>query len=132
MSAFIVGNVHINAMLQAAETTDVRDIASYWHNGTRHYFDPHSIPTGQALVDENFRSVNHRYGEDMPPSIYVYKPLRRYTVTEILRAISCYEYLCCETDDWEESEAYAIVQALRYRAIRALPGYNAAQWNITE
>ena len=132
MSAYIVGNNHISAMLQVTEPLYPGDSASYWYDDDRHYIAVHDEDVGQILVDENFRSVNHRYGESDPPDTFIYSPLRRYTMVEILKAIHCYEYQCCETEDWEETEAFAITQALKYWAICMLPGHDALQWNIVE
>ena len=132
MSAYIVGNIHISAMLQAATTRNAGYCGGYYWNGEARDFSGHIQEIGQKLVDENYRSVNCRYDENAPPDIFCNAPLRAYTVVEVIKACQCYEYQSCETEDWEETEAYAIVQALGARAIRMLPGYDAAQWNIVE
>ena len=130
MSAFIVTNEHISAMMQAAEGIYPDDEASYWWGEERHYFRADSQEIGQILLNENFRSVNCRYDEDYPPDTYAYCPIRAYSAAEILKACACYEYQSCETDDWEETEAYAIAQALEGRAICMIPGYEGAEWSI--
>ena len=130
MSAFIVSNEHVSAMMQAARKSYPDDMASYYWNEERCYFNADSQEAGQILVDENFRSVNCRYDENTLPDTYAYSAPRSYTGVEILKAIACYEYQSCETDDWKESEAYAIAKALESRAIRMIPGYNAAEWCI--
>ena len=132
MSAYIVGNAHINAMLQSADPHYEGDGPSYYWEGERHYFSGHKHEIGQILIDENFRSVNYRYGEDSTPDTFQSILLRNYSPVEIIKACHCYEYQSCETDDWEESEAFAIVRVLKGRAIRRLPGYNASQWNIVK
>lgn len=132
MSAFVVGNKHISAMLQAAERNRYAgDGPAYRWNGTYHYFRGHLQEIGQKLVDENYRSVNYRYDEDKKPHIFKkqsYMP--NISAVQIIKACACYNYQTCETPDWRETEAYAIVQALRERAIDMLPDYDEAEWVI--
>jgi len=88
---------------------------------------------GQALVDQNYRSVNHRYHEDAEPYQFRWRPfLPRLSPVEIIKACNCYRYQSCETPDFKETEAYAIMTALRERAIIHLPGYEEAAWEIPE
>jgi len=51
---------------------------------------------------------------------------------QTLKAIACFDYQACETDDWQQSEAFAFCEALRDRAINKLPGYSEAKWGIDE
>ncbi len=57
---------------------------------------------------------------------------RHYLPVEIIKACDCYDYQSCETPDWKDTEAYAIMQMLRKRAIYSLPGYEEAAWEIRE
>ncbi len=83
---------------------------------------------GQVLWAENVRSVNHRYDEYDPSEPYHFK---RYPVVidpaNILGIISCLTYQSCEHPEWEQSEAFAILEAIRRKAIRRLPGY---EWSL--
>jgi len=90
---------------------------------------------GQVLQDENVRSVQYRYPQDtrdtLPgPSdledVYSYRhvhttglsgPIKPVDVLSVLR---CYEYQACETPDWKETLAAALVEAIRHHAISAL------------
>ena len=132
MSAFIVGNKHINAMLKAASLNRYPgDGAHYYWNGESYYFNGNSHIIGQKLVDENYRSVNYRYTEQEEPEQFKSMVLHaEYTPVQIIKACDCYNYQSCETPDWRETEAYAIMTALRERAIDMLPGYDEADWNI--
>ena len=130
MSAFIVGNKHISAMMQAASPRYPGDTVSYYWNDEPHYFGGHSQEIGQKLVDENYRSVNYRYNEDTQPETFKNIPQRRFSPVELIKACDCYNYQSCETPDWKETEAYAIMQMLRERAIDNLPGYSEAAWQI--
>jgi len=132
MSAFIVGNKHINVMLQAATRNRYpgHGLSYYW-NREPHYFNGNTQDIGQKLVDENYRSVNHRYGEQETPDQFKTMVLDKcYTPVEIIKACDCYRYQSCETPDWQDTEAHAIMVALRERAIRLLPGYDDADWGI--
>ena len=85
---------------------------------------------GKKLIDENYKSVNYRYGENAEPHEFTYKPVKQRTAVEILKACACYSYQTCEHPEWKESEAYVIVQVLKARAINKLPGYAEADWEI--
>ena len=50
----------------------------------------------------------------------------------ILKACDGFDYQACETDDYEQSVACCIVNAIRGYAIRRLPGYSASPgWELT-
>lgn len=98
----------------------------YWRRKTR-YMEADRI--GSVLLKENTRSVNHRYEEHTPADKYTHRPLRRaITPVEVIKACNCLDYQSCETKGWKRSEAYAILNAIRERAIRELPGYEQAEW----
>ena len=132
MSAFTVGNRHINVMLKAASLSrHPGDGARYYWNDESRYFNGSLHTIGQKLVDENFRSVNYRYTKQVEAEQFKSMALRaEYTPVQIIKACDCYNCQACETPDWQETEAYAIMTALRERAIDMLPGYDEADWNI--
>lgn len=96
---------------------------------------------GQMLAAENTRSVRERYDDadarslipDWADSGYCYTPPhgRRPNVIELLKAINCYEYQTCETDDWADTEAAQFCNTLRDLLIRYLSGYEDAPWEWT-
>lgn len=60
---------------------------------------------------------------------YVYaNPGYTLTPAEVFKAVSCYEYQSCETDEWRGSEAYRICQALIGLAVRHVDGYEDAPY----
>jgi len=96
-----------------------------------------------VLYQENVRSVQARYPQDswetLPgPSL---KP-RELAVTwrecnlafyrpapvVVLKLCDGLEYQSCETDDYRETVAFRLLDAIRGAAIHALPGYDAAPW----
>lgn len=87
---------------------------------------------GAMLWAENQRSVDHRYDEDDAEEPYLYE---RYPThidpVRVLAALACYEYQSCEHPEWAQSEAHAFCDAIRKAAIRRLPGYDKAGWEVT-
>ena len=132
MSAFVVGNQHITAMLSILEASFPVSPASYRYNGQAYYYRANKQELGQKLIDQNYRSVNYRYDEDTPvPEFQLALGGHLWTPVEIIKACHCYNYQSCETSDWEDTEAYAISKMIERQAVRMLPGYNEAQaWPI--
>lgn len=131
MSAYTLSNEHISAMLQAANFSDYAgDTCTYRFNGELHYMKGNIQEIGQKLLDENFRSVNFRYGDDMPSPKFSRKYTQDYTAAQIIKLCNCYDYQTCETPDWNETEAYAIYNALRERAISRLVNSQAEARDI--
>ena len=95
---------------------------------------------GQTLLDENFRSVNHRYRtEEVPPR---YRHRNRLTgnvggatkrtlhAVDIIKICHCLAYQSCEHDDWEASWSKSFLDRVIDAATRALPGYDAVPWGL--
>lgn len=158
MSAFICGPDHFKALaLFAARrrhgswNVDPRYIDGLTHpeaeiRGIENLND-YELATlyADTLYRENVRSVAHRYPDlardDLPGPIAdagFVDVLPRETTrsdlhlqpVEILKMCDCTEYQSCETDDWRETVAYRLLNAIRRAAIRALPGYEDAPWDF--
>ena len=84
------------------------------------------------LVEQNYRSVNHRYSEAGKPPPYFFERPPGVTLEPltVLKALDCYEYQSCEDPGWADSEAAHFCEALRRATIRMLPGYDKAPWGI--
>ena len=97
-----------------------------------------------VLYQENIRSVRARYPEDKWDDLPgpCAKPIHivasgmeralaayRRTPVQILKMCDCLEYQSCETDDYRESIACELLEAIRRAAIRALAGYEDAPWD---
>ena len=142
MSAYIVDHDHIDALLSFAIQHDVR----YVVNGACiEISKTNATEIGRILLDENERSVRHRYPgcdpDELPGTIgqnaACYK-FRRWpalvplAALSILKACDGLEYQCCETDDYEQSLAANIVGAIRKFAISRLPGYSESPgWSMS-
>lgn len=138
MSAFIVSNDHIDALLSYCLRQAYT--VSYYNpeSGRRHPINYETAEeVGRILLDQNVRSVDHRYGgridDDMRNAAANYR-FQYYwphlKAVEVISAVHCLEYQSCETDDWEGSLAWRICQAIKAEAISNLPGYREAPWEI--
>lgn len=100
---------------------------------------------GRILWAENLRSINYRYPDtltnraDMPGNMdevtedYRFRPIAvSVEAVNVLSVAACLEYQSCESDDWSETVACAILKALCRAAIRHLPGYDDAPWGMTD
>lgn len=119
MSAYIVTDRTINALATAYLLTVSRSTPSQ--------------TIAQTLLDENYRSVNFRYkSNDATPSIKYRTEGLDLSAVEVLALCSGYEYQACETNDWSDSKACKMIEAIKYSAICRLPGFEEAPRDLTE
>ena len=129
MSAFIVSNDHINALVRFASVYDL----GYYHSASEtHVRVPGNEDiVAQMLLDENVRSVNFRYGDTAQADRISYDiNAPRLTAVQTIKAAACLEYQSCETSGWTDSEAKALLDSIRSEAIAQLPGYAEAAWSL--
>jgi len=127
MSAFVVSNEHINALVSYASDKKVR----------LYGFGPFTEVRGaeqkmaELLLAENVKSVNHRYEQTEGPGVirYVHRA-KTLKPVEVIKACDCLDYQSCEHPEWEASVACALLKAIREEAISLLPGYSDAAWSI--
>ena len=99
-----------------------------------------------TLYRENVRSVEHRYPnsarDDLPGPVAdvghvdissrdLMKTGLALKPVQLLKLCACVAYQSCETDDWESTVAFALLQSIKDAAIRALPGYEDAAWDFS-
>ena len=129
MSAFVVPDAHINALVTFGSKHDARFI----HNRVRRAIKGNEAEIASLLYIANVESVNHRYREDGVSVGFKFRPDRRdRTAVQILAACACFDYQACEVDHYEETIGAAIIQAIRGAACRRVPGYESAGWTIGE
>lgn len=151
MSAFIVSHDHIDALLTFAKLHRV----SYYvpqsicnkPGGTRvDITRDNATEVGRILLTENERSVRYRYprsGDDLPGTIgenaatYSFREFSELHRLQhgtkcawILSGCRCFDYQACETDDYDQTLAHLIIEAISAAAVRALPGMDDAPWEI--
>ena len=139
MSAYMVDREHICFLVSAARKL------SHSRHGLSWYWEERDPPwtgfcsdnrdqastLGQVLWDANLKSVNARYKPTN--DVFIYSHARDYrfdeiTPVQVFKAIQCLAYQSCEYEAWKESEAFAILEAMKYAQISCLPGYDDAQW----
>ena len=138
MSAFQLPETHIGAIARFASDSHA-DLRVYWSGSTRTY-DFEDLC--RILAAECYRSVRARYptgplpGPTSAPDgpvvcgldMHVYA---RLEPVDCLKACRSYAYQTCETGDYPETEAYAIISAIEAQAVRELPGFDASPaWEI--
>jgi hypothetical protein len=135
MSAFVVHDHHINVLITwAAGRHGIGHVSYYWEGQRR---DVRENPRRMASVlhAENVRSVNARYQDCENPAGFVYQPVPlgylNITPIQIIKACHCLAYQSCESSDWEQTEAYAILNGIEAAAVRSIVGYDDAAWEMT-
>lgn len=122
MSAFICNHHHINAivsfgvMQRVFARADAQDVA-------------------QMLLTENAKSVDARYGAGQAAEFGVpltirFREVHGLSPVQIIKACQCLAYQSCEHREWEASKARLTIDAISKAAIRALPGYSDAAWEL--
>lgn len=132
MSAFICSNSHINALAALAGLAPIK------------VYRP-GLPmvdcfmneqfTAELLLTENARSVNARYhGDRNDPTIEHRHEARflKLTAVEVIKLCNCYDYQACESKDYPQTLACALVDQLRKHYITELPGYDDAAWELDD
>ena len=150
MSAYLVGNEHIQVLIDAGLHDMARNPLTWYVNHVRYELNETTADrVGQVLSAENLKSVTYRYpGNANQDPVPVFKTrlfslriktrdalalllVKRLEPVFVLKAIDCYEYQSCEHDGWETSEAKAFCVALRSKMIMDLPGYDKARaWPV--
>lgn len=129
MSAFIVSNTQINALVRAASRMGL----SYQYAGLTRRVSGMEQETAEMLLAANYDSVNARYKEDNLPREIVYQidaPL--LPMIAIIKLTNSLAYQSCEFPEWEASESKAFTDALVSWAVNKLDGYDAAPWTIED
>ena len=126
MSAYLVSKQQIDYILTA---TPEPSIWSPSRGEDGEYLGLDRI--GDALWQENQRSVNYRYSENDVVPGYVYQRTQEpVSPVQALKFINNLRSQSCETPDWEHTEAAALLDELQTDIIGCLPGYQEAACSI--
>ena len=133
MSAFIVPDYHITALVSWAASRHGSTAVSYYWGNRRREVRNDEKRIASVLYAENVRSVNSRYSEADPAHGFVFKRVTNMlNPIDVIKACHGYSYQACEAEGWEESEAFSIINGIERSAIRALPGYEDSNaWCIS-
>ena len=128
MSAYMCGEYHINSIVRYASVHKV----TYFDGRDWKDVKGREQDVIEMLQAENAKSVNHRYSDDEPEAGYVYakdggKALGHI---EVIKACHCLDYQSCEHDAWEASAAKKLLNSIESAAVRELPGYDEAAWEV--
>lgn len=129
MSAFIVSNTQINALVRAASRLGL----AYQYAGLTRRVAGLEQEAAEMLLAANYDSVNYRYKESDLPREIVYAidaPLLPAIAT--IKLANSLAYQSCEFPEWEASEAKAFLDTLIDWSVNKLPGYDAAPWTIDD
>lgn len=136
MSAFIVSDTHINSLVRYASR---HKLSVYFNRQLGFPFGKERLNAhdneqaiAQILLDENVRSVNYRYRDNEVMSITYDRGAPILTAIQAIKAAQCLRYQSCECDDFEESIAFKLIEAIIADAIPRLEGYDSAQWAIAD
>jgi hypothetical protein len=129
MSAFIVSNTQINALVRAASRMGM----SYQYAGQTRRIAGLEQETAEMLLAANYDSVNARYRETNLPRAIVYAiDAPMLDAIKTIKLANSLAYQSCEFPEWEASDAKAFLDALVEWSINKLPGYDAAPWTIED
>lgn len=128
MSVFLVNNNHISAIVK-------------WAVNSRHFSYQYGVPLSTRftepsrlvtlLSNENLLSFNYRYRDKQKlGEVYFDRFATSLTPVEVIKACQCLMYQSCEHEGWETSEAKVFLEYVIQDAIRSLPGYDEAEWEI--
>ena len=129
MSAFIVSKRHIDYLVTFVAT---RGYTNIYHNGEHKEYTATEI--GTILTEANYKSVNHRYSEDVDTPTYTHRVCANGPINaaQVIKAARCFEYQSCEYPEYKESLAKAIIEKIISMAIDKLPGYSDLEWDLPE
>lgn len=130
MSAFIVTDTHINALVRYASRHKIT--VAYGNPTMRLNVSAHEQEVAQLLIDENIKSVNYRYSEAETSLIEYDRGAPILSAIEAIKAAQCLRYQSCEHSDYEESIAFKLIEAIISDAIPRLEGYESANWAIAD
>ena len=135
MSAFMCDNRHFN-VITSYFVGQYRDEGLWLEiDGVYEYLNKlNANIVAEILHDENARSLNSRYGDnigDFNDYSFTYLPdvKREFTALEIAGAIDCLEYQSCESDDYYSTKAYSILCLMRKHLLNELQPENKT-WSI--
>lgn len=124
MSAFLVSDLHIDILVHARHFS-ARGGGCYLLLQS----ELSDNDLGKMLTIENHKSLDARYGDNVPEVVFVSKRIQfEPTIPEMIKAIHCYEYQSSEHEGWEKSDARRYCRDLERQLVRKLPGYEDAPW----
>ena len=84
----------------------------------------------RILAVENAAGVAARYNEPAQDvSAYRWDPtVKAANLGQLFKDLDCYSYQACESKGWKTSKAKDMINTIRSKAIKTIPGYNEGTW----
>jgi len=150
MSSYLVEKNHLDFLVNAA-----RDWGICWLSGDEWKTIGQPDKSGNTMTPDvvgeilrrgNMRGVSERYNGEAPedllgpidgstlgtyrftPAVY---PDRGHAIA-VVKACHCLAYQSCDAEDYDTSEACALLKSIESAAVRKLPGYEDAEWGAPE
>jgi hypothetical protein len=155
MRSFVVEPTHIDAVLSIAlhgpadlnprryPGWDPPEVGELLGRGPERLDGENASPVGAALLAACIASVAYHQvphpAEELPgpsptpdPGLYEFTDFGRIlSAAEACKAIACLECQSCEHPSWPDSPTRNFCGDLLWRVISALPGYQAAPWELS-
>ena len=114
MSAYIVNDKTVSVIVKAFEIYNI----THYSNDCNEFIEKKRQAIGQRLVDQNYRSVNYRYIDQMTSHKFAFTDINlmvngKLDTGLIVGCIDCYNYQACETDDYWQSHIYHSLRWLK-------------------
>ena len=121
MSAFVVSNKHLNTIISYAIEKE------YFYG-----IDGSPEAMGEILFNENIRSVNYRYGDEIENNTYQFERVNvsEFTARGIIKLVKCLDYQSCECPDYEQTKAFKALRSLVWNLSSELPEEEGLPWAI--
>jgi len=128
MSAFMVSDLHLNAIVTYASN---QDISIYLSGCERVQVKGNEQAIIEILATANAESLHVRYGDDDLASAVKYEPTHKYqSPMQIIKLCQCFDYQACEVADYEKTPAAIVTRAIIEAATMKLPGYDDLEWSV--
>ena len=115
MSAYIVSDETVSVIVKAFE---IYHICYYAKDYDIEDLDKKRLSLGQSLVDQNYRSVNYRYIDQMAPHKFEFTDINlmvngKLDTGLIVGCIDCYEYESSENKEYYGSSIQYYLKSLK-------------------
>jgi hypothetical protein len=130
MSCYHVHPHHINTLVSFGHS---RRVSAWIPAGSSGQSLDCYAPELVALVlhRANAAAVAERYGDPIPDELPPFELVRELpSAVAILKACACFDYQSSDWSGYDGSAAELMIDELRRAAIRELPGYDEAPWEL--
>ncbi len=137
MSAYLCGPKTIATIVEWEQNSDRPGFLAKpaYYGGTNE--DKPGIFFRELLLRQNLRSLHARYPrkvEELTPDeweVYRNTPaVNGLGIVDMLKCVQCWQYQSCETEDYQDTQAWKYSHYVLSALISRLPGYEKAVWGL--